>query len=176
MIDQIFDLIHSCCRLSHMLPLCSWPNYELCQQQALLLINYAYSDRFSWTLPSDLSRSDALGAMHQADTAAGQTLAPTAAQDRRKLPNDLIQQLGPGYTGTFVVHYINSTWLCQQPSAECARQPNSTAQKACLLQAYTRINPDAVGAAAASTGNYGVQVVLPAVLGSVGECWAAWQV
>lgn len=107
--------------------------------------------------------------MMNQQTAASADAAPTANQDPGKLPNDLIQQLGPGYNGTFSVHYINSTWLCQQPSAECARQANSTAQKACLLQAYTRINPDVVGAAAGSGGSCGVQVVLPAVLGSVGE-------
>lgn len=158
----------ACCALS----VCSWPNYVLCQQQALLLLDFAYEDRFGWTLPVNITRPESLSLMDQ-QIAAGQAANATtaAAEDPRKLPADLIRQLGPGYNGTLPVHYINSTWLCQQPSAECTRQANSTAQKACLLQGYTKVNPDVVAAAAAGDPgrNYGVQVVLPAVLGSVGK-------
>jgi hypothetical protein len=150
-----------------------WPSSQLCQQQALLLQDFAYNDRFAWTLPSNLSRSDAIEAI-QEELAAQQNPANGSAQNPNRLPSDLIKQLGPGYNGTLPVRYINSAWLCQQPSAACAREANLTAQKACLLQGYTRINPDVIGAAAPSR-NYGVQVVLPAVLGAVGE-WGAGRV
>lgn len=89
----------------------------------------------------------------------------------KSLPSELVQQLGPGYTsGSLPVHYINSAWLCEQPSAACTAVPNTSGQSVCLLQGYTRINPDVVGAAGdpnAGGYNYGVQVVLPAVLVSV---------
>lgn len=129
--------------------------------------DFAYNDRFAWTLTPNLPRSEAIDAIQQ-ELAAQQNPANASAQHPNRLPSDLIKQLGPGYNGTLPVRYINSAWLCQQPSAACAREPDLTAQKACLLQGYTRINPDVVGSAAPSR-NYGVQVVLPAVLGSVGE-------
>jgi hypothetical protein len=137
----------------------------------LLLPDFAYLDRFAWTLPPNLPRSEAIDGIKQELAAADQNPGNGSSQNPNRLPKDLIKQLGPGYNGTLPVRYINSAWLCQQPSAACAKEANLSAQKACLLQAYTLINPDVVGEAAPS-GNYGVQVILPAVLGSVGE-WGA---
>jgi len=137
-------------------------------QQVLLLPDFAYNDRFGWTLPQNLTRPDALQLMQPA-AQDNQATNSTPEQQQQQLPKDLVQQLGPGYNGTLPVHYINSVWVCQQPSAACASQPNSTAQRVCLLQAYTQVNPDRAAAAADPGGNYGVQVVLPAVLASVGK-------
>lgn len=139
----------------------------LCRQQVLLLHDFAYEDRFAWSLPPKLTRP----AAKAVQAAATNTTNTPTDEDPKALPEALVKQLGPGYNATLPVHYVNSTWLCERPSSECAQQPNSTAQKACLLQAYTRINPDVLAAAAAggSGGSYGVHVVLPAVLGSVGE-------
>lgn len=147
--------------------MCRWPSYSLCMQQVLLLPDFAYNDSFGWTLPQNLTRPDALQLMQSA--AQDNQATNSTPEQQQKLPNDLVQQLGPGYNGTLPVRYINSVWVCQQPSAACASQPNSTAQRACLLQAYTQVNPDRAAAAADPGGNYGVQVVLPAVLASVGK-------
>lgn len=136
----------------------------------LLLQDFAYEDRFAWSLLPNLTRPEAK-AVHAARASNTTTTTPTD-ENPKALPEALVKQLGPGFNATLPVHYVNSTWLCQRPSSECAAQPNSTAQKACLLLAYTRINPDVLAAAAAaggSGGNYSVQVVLPAVLASVGE-------
>lgn len=149
-------------------PCCSWPGTVLCRQQVLLLHDFAYEDRFAWSLPPKLTRP-AAKAVHFAATA--NTTNTSADGDSKVLPAALVKQLGPGYNATLPVHYINSTWLCEHPSAGCVQQPNSNTQKACLLLAYTRINPDVLATAAAggSGGSYGVRVVLPAVLASVGE-------
>lgn len=130
----------------------------------LLLKNVSYDDRFGWTLPPGTKRSTAIQAMQQ------QAASAQASNDPTRLPADLIQQLGPGYNGTLPVLYINSVWLCPQPNMECTAQPAFAAQRACLLQAYTKVNPDVVGQQSGGGGaSYGVSVVLPAVLGSVGE-------
>src|SRR5512139_3379082 len=63
---------------------CRWPYYDLCRQQVLLVPNFAYDDRFGWTLPTNLTRSAALTDMQR------QEAAPTS-NDPNKLPADLIQ-------------------------------------------------------------------------------------
>lgn len=122
--------------------------------------NLAYDDRFGWSLPPNITRSAALADMQR------QEAAPST--DPAKLPAGLIQQLGPGYNGTVPVLYVNSVWLCSQPSMECVVDPTTEAQRACLLTAYTRVNPDVVSGQSGGGASYGVSVVLPAVLGSVG--------
>lgn len=138
-------------------------------QKALLLSNFAYDDRFGWTLPPNLTRSEALEAMRQqqeADAAAASS-SSTASNASKKLPSALVQQLGPGYNGTLPVLYVNSAWLCSEPSAQCTAQQTTEGQRACLLQAYTALNPDVVDPSGGGR-SYGVSVVLPAVLASVG--------
>jgi len=146
---------------------CRWPQHRYCQQQVLLLSDFAYSDRFSWTLPTNTTRAAALAA-----TAAHSQSNTTTQQGY--LPPALLQRLGPGYNGSLPVHYINSTWMCEQPSAACTGQPTNGTGSPCLLAAYAELDPDAAatGPAAGSAGssnNHGVSVVLPAVLGSVGK-------
>jgi hypothetical protein len=78
------------------------------------------------------------------------------------------------------VQYINSAAVCQQPSAVCANASTNGTQSACLLAEYSRLDPDAIAGAGAETGagveaaapagrDYGISVILPAVLASVGE-------
>lgn len=140
--------------------LCRWPQHQFCDQQVLLLVDYAYNDRFAW------SRSSATS--NQTDSVN----ATDKGQQQQQLPEALVQHLGAGYAGTFPVRYINSTFVCQQPSAVCASAPVNGTQSACLLAEYAQLDPDAAAgvAAAGDPGrNYGLSVVLPAVLGSVRE-------
>lgn len=157
---------------------CRWPRNEFCDDQVVLLVDCAYNDRFAWTQPG-------------AGTSPAAAHAPTAGnadsvnatgqqQQQQQLPPALIERLGTGYNGSLPVRYINSTVVCQQPSAACASAPggggNGT-NNACLLAEYAALDPDAAAGAAAGGGdpgrNYGLSVILPAVLGSVGECGEA---
>lgn len=140
----------------------------------LLLSNFAYNDRFGWTLPPNLTRSAALAAMQQQQDAAAAASNSTPYTNATQLPVDLVQQLGPGYNGTLPVLYVNSVWLCSQPSAQCSAQTSPVAQRACLLQAYTALNPDVADPSASGGRSYGVAVVLPAVLASVGGLPCDW--
>lgn len=142
---------------------------QFCDQQLLLLVNFAYSDRFAWRDPA--------GSGTGAPAAAAPDRTNATAQQQQQLPPAVTSRLGSGYTSSLPVRYINSTFVCQQPSAACADAPSNGTRSACLLAAYVRLDPDAAagaggGAAGGAPGrNYGVSVVLPAVLASVGECF-----
>lgn len=151
--------------------MCRWPHHQFCDQQVLLLVDFAYNDRFAWDNPAGSGTGDAAAAAAPDDTNA------TAQQQREQLPPAVTSRLGSGYSSSLPVHYINSTFVCQQPSAACADAPSNGTRSACLLAAYARLDPDAAagageGAAVGAPGRkYGVSVVLPAVLASVGECF-----
>lgn len=129
----------------------TWPATGLCSQEAAILNDIAVLDPHGWV--DGAAVSNASSAASQPGSGSG------------------------SYGGTFLVHYVDSAWLCPQPLsvAECAdvRDPNG-----CLVAAYDRANPDNLlvpGAAAyrlqqeAARRSYGTRVVLPAVLCSVGE-------
>jgi hypothetical protein len=135
----------------------------------LLLVDYAYNDRFAWGQPG----SEAAAKPGAAPAAAARSADSANTTAQQQLPPALVNRLGTGYNGSLPVHYINSTFICQQPSLACASRPGTTngTQSACLLAEYARFDPDAAAGAATAAGssNYGVSVILPAVLGSVGE-------
>lgn len=121
--------------------ICRWPRLEYCRQQALLLVDV------DWVQ------------FNNASSAAGNN---TTAQQHEVLR----QRLG----GSLPVHFVNSVFICRQPSTVCTGT-------ACLLAKYAEMDPDkaagyvpAVLSSASDSGrSYGLSVVLPAVLGSVGE-------
>lgn len=125
----------------------TWPAESLCKQKAAMLVDVATSDPHGWI--DDAAQND-----------------------------NTAEQPGLGsYNGTFTVRYINSAWLCPQPLAvaDCS---NMEDPEGCLAAAYDRANPDNMllpGAAAyrvqqeQAHKTYGVRVILPAVLASVGE-------
>jgi hypothetical protein len=141
----------------------------------LLLVDYAYNDRFGWTQPGSAAATDPGAA--PAPAARSTDSSNTTAQQQQQLPAALVDRLGTGYNGSLPVRYLNSTFICQQRSDACASTAGATngTQSACLLAEYARFDPDAAAGAvaAAGGGNYGVSVILPAVLGSVGE-WATY--
>jgi hypothetical protein len=107
--------------------------YELCKRPVLLLHDYAYSDRFGWGLPSEVTRSAALAANPAA------AINSSSSNATHQLPSQLQQRLGPGYNSSVPVHYINSVFMCQQPSASCAHQPSEGIKSPCLLAEYAKI-------------------------------------
>jgi hypothetical protein len=142
-----------------------WPRHRFCDEEVLLLVDYAYDDRFAWS-PSPNASSP--GAANETDSAN----SPSQARQQQQLPEALTQRLGPGYSDVLPVRYINSTFICQQPSVVCASTPVNGTQSACLLAEYAKLDPDAaagVEAAGDPGRNYGLSVVLPAVLVSVRE-------
>jgi hypothetical protein len=148
-----------------------WPEFALCQQQVLLLRDFAYSDPYAWGLPPNTSTSAAA----QLAAAAGPGGASSAASNQSNASSapSPATQLSPGYNASVPVHYINSSWLCEQPSAACSGGRDPTQQHACLLAAYASRDPDAAYVEPSAGGggpSYGVGVVLPAVLGSIGVC------
>lgn len=170
------DLVLVVCALFWLLlvlcsPCCRWPRYWLCKEQVLLLHNFSYTDLFGWGLPAD----------NNAQTPPAPVGPAGNSTPAQQLPPALVQRLGLGYmyTSGLKVHFINSTWLCGQPSAACASQPTNGTHSPCLLDAYAAFMNDSDAAAAAAEaaaaaamqdpGNYGVSGVLPAVLASVGE-------
>jgi hypothetical protein len=161
---------------------CRWPRHQFCDQQVLLLVDYAYRDRFAWSRPLNTTPAAPNSPGQLPDSVNGST-QQQEAQPEQQLPPALVQRLGTGYNSTqgLPVQYINSTAVCQQPSAVCANASTNGTQNACLLAEYSRLDPDAVAGAGAETGagveaaapagrDYGISVILPAVLASVGEC------
>lgn len=96
----------------------------------------------------------------------------------------MASQLASG--GTFTYIAVKSAWVpCPRPLLNCSDVYNSYS---CLMGAYQSRNPDknpallaaaqaqrdaVKGVAGGGGGNYGVKVVLPAVLGTVGEWWTS---
>lgn len=102
---------------------------------------------FAWLQSS----SNATSAANNTNTTTGQGVLQQRLGDR--LP----------------VHFVNSALVCHQPLTACTGTP-------CLLSRYAAMDPDTaagyVPAAPASDDpgrSYGVSVVLPAMLGSVGQ-------
>lgn len=129
----------------------TWPADGLCGQQAALLRDVAMSDPHGWV---DFA----------ADGTAVEPTQPIGSQPG-------------GYNGTFMVHYIDTAWLCPKPLsvADCS---NVQDPAGCLVSAYDRLNPDNLlvpGAAAyrrqqqEAARTYGFRVILPAVLATVGR-------
>jgi hypothetical protein len=135
----------------------------------LLLRDLAYDDAFGWSLPTNITRPALLSALQQ-QASGGQDPQAQALQVQDRA---LTMQLGPGYNGTVPVRYVDSLWVCGAPAAACAGLQDSAAVRTCLHAHYAAINPDVLAAAAAAgaqgSGSHGVRVVLPAVLGAVGE-------
>jgi hypothetical protein len=142
----------------------------LCNQPALILKDFAYTDPHGWQNTSQAAAAAA--------AAPGNSSAANATQQQQQqgaVYGSDVDAVGGSYSGTFVIHYTQSASLCMQPipTAACPDPRNASA---CLAAEYERLNPDRLmvpGAAAyrAAEGQrkrrYGVTVVLPAVLGSV---------
>jgi hypothetical protein len=98
----------------------------------------------------------------QSNNASSATGSNTTAQQQEVLQ----QRLG----GSLPVQFVNSVFICRKPSTACTGT-------ACLLAKYAGMDPDTAagyvpaGPASASDPrrSHGLSVVLPAVLGSVGE-------
>lgn len=151
----------------------------MCQKEVILLSDFAYTDRFGWAFPPSVSRSEAFAAP-TSDKYHLHVLANDTDYTHRQgkqLPAFLIQQLGPGYNGTFPVRYINSMWLCEQPSSTCSKPPSSGGYSDCLLQEYTNLlQVPSVGSIAENVepepgagGGLSVRVLVAATC--VGELW-----
>jgi hypothetical protein len=149
----------------------------LCNQTALILKDFAYTDQHGWQNTSEAAAAAAAAA---ADPAAANASSPAASQQQQQQQQGQVygsdvDAVDGSYSGTFIMHYTQSALLCPQPIATAAC-PDPRNASACLAAAYVKLNPDRLmepGAAAyrAAAGqrkrHYGVSVILPAVLASV---------
>jgi hypothetical protein len=143
----------------------------LCNQTAVILRDFAYTDQHGWQNTSEAAAAASGPAAANASSLEG---APQQQQQGQVYGSD-VDAVDGSYSGTFVMHYTQSALLCPQPIATAAC-PDPRNASACLAAAYVKLNPDRLmepGAAAyrAAEGqrkkHYGVSVILPAVLASV---------
>jgi hypothetical protein len=149
----------------------SWPGMALCNQTALILKDYAYTDPHGWQNTTEAAAAAAGSGSSNSTPAA----AAAPQQQQGQVYGSEVDSVDGSYSGTIVMHYTQSAILCPQPltAVECPDPRNASA---CLVAAYQRLDPDKLmvpGAAAyrAAEGQrkrrYGLTVVLPAVLASV---------
>ena len=149
----------------------SWPGHGLCDLPAILL--------------QDVGVEHAGAFQPEQDHLSNSSTSSSSISSSSSPPiGNAAEVAGSGmYSGTFTVHYNNSAWLpCDKPVMKCSVGNSSNA---CLAEAYVALNPDndpaaiaaaqeaaanhAVAATETGGGSHGVEVVLPAVLGSIGE-------
>jgi hypothetical protein len=145
----------------------TWPGNTICNNSALLLRDYAAAVPFGWVAAAANASANASGNAQQ-------------QQQQTAVYGGDVDKVNGSYAGSFLISYANCSLLCQQPltAASCPGvDPRNTA--ACIAAAYQQRDPDRLlvpGAAAFAAanagkqgtgGNYGLSVVLPAVLASV---------
>jgi hypothetical protein len=151
----------------------TWPGTALCNESALILRDYAAAEPYGWVAAADASN------------AAVNNSTPSNPQQQQQQQDAVyggdVDTVNGSYAGSFIVHYANSSLLCERllTAADCpGLDPGNVT--ACIAAAYLQRDPDrlmepgSAAYAAASAGqqqqsgrNYGLSVVLPAVLASV---------
>jgi hypothetical protein len=152
----------------------SWPSATLCNNSALVLKDFAYTDQHGWQNTTEAAAAAAAAAAGSGANASSPTPPQQQQQQGQAFGSD-VDAVDGSYSGTFLMHYTQSAVLCPQPISTAAC-PDPRNASACLAAAYDKMNPDRLmepGAAAyrAAAGqrkaHYGVSVILPAVLASV---------
>jgi hypothetical protein len=152
----------------------TWPGTALCNETALILRDYATAEPYGWVAAADASNA-------AANTSSNPQQQQQQQQQGAVYGGD-VDTVNGSYAGSFIVHYANSSLLCERPltAADCPGLDPRNAT-ACIAAAYLQRNPDrlqepgSAAYAAANAGqqqqqsgrNYGLSVVLPAVLASV---------
>ena len=155
----------------------TWKGQGFCERPAILLQNVALVVPRAYAGPAQGSAPAPIGVAVASSNSNGTAEGGTGVTAEE-------QGVLAAYSEVFTLQMINTAWVpCTRPVINCTDPYDSGP---CLLRAYAGINPDsnpaalAAGQAAAAQhraaaggggggGNYGVQVVLPAVLGAVGE-------
>jgi hypothetical protein len=149
----------------------TWPGTALCNQSTLLLRDYATAVPYGWVAAANATNGQAGGS--GADKSTQQQQGAVYGSD--------VDTVNGSYSGSFIISYSNCSLVCPQSltAASCPGQDPRNAT-GCIAAAYQRRNPDRlldpgsaafaaanVGRQQGSGGNYGLSVVLPAVLASV---------
>lgn len=168
----------------------SWPSSQLCSDTdiipPILLKDYASDYTPGWVDGAPVNASQ----QQQQQPLSNATADPQQQQQQHRplsgpmFGSDLDLTNG-SFSGTVVIQYINSALICPvllTPAQIAAGCTDPGRAVACQAAAYAAADPDrqmapgaaayeeaqVAGAVGGGGGNHGVQVVLPAVLASVG--------
>jgi hypothetical protein len=109
----------------------------LCNQSALILKDFAYTDQHGWQNTSEAAAAAAPAAANASSPAAPQQ---QQQQQGQAFGSD-VDAVDGSYSSTFIMHYTQSALQCPQPIATAAC-PDPRNASACLAAVYVKLNPD----------------------------------